>query len=537
MTGLDENKGQLAKRPLRRWVPWMWLLLVAMACNLTGGAAAPTPTALAGFPVTYAPIVTMTSAVPTSQATPDPGTPAESRSAVTEYKVDATINALTHVVTVSMRALYRNRTGQPLDQIVFNIDPNRTPGTFRLDDLRTADPAPVGISQHTLNGPRLEITLDSPLEPDSQIAFSLSFTIKVLALQDARMRYLSYTERQINLGFWLPEVAPFIKGEWRTPRAWSVGEYTYEDMADFEVRATVQGKPNMEIIGPGEVTRIDNSTWEFVFHEGRSFALAVSNAMALMSTQTADGVTIDLYYFVNGQPTTSPDGQPISGPQHALNTAREAVELYTKRFGAIPYTRLVIVDGDFPDGMELSGMVYVGHQWFAGYKGKLDSWLTLITAHEVSHQWWYVLVNDDQGETPYLDEALAIYCEVFYLEQKAPNLIAWWWDFRVRQYQPKGFVDSTVYDYWNSRLYINAIYLRGASMLQEIRDLIGDDAFSAWLIRYFAAEKNKIATPADFWGALTPADYERTAEIRARYLSVADPLNPPTATPQATGTP
>lgn len=469
----------------------------------------------------------MTAAVPPT-ATPDDSCALEASAGTPiHYDVVADIDAQTHSAVVSMALRYRNETGRRLERIVLNVDPNRTPETFLLDTLTVSDESPVTITQYALNGARLTIAFSRPLAPGCTVALRLRFSVRVPPLSEARVKYFAYTDRQMNLGFWLPEVAPFIDGEWRTPRAWGVGEYVYSELADFDVRASVQGGRNLEIIGPGDVTRPDDRTWTFTLRQARTFTLAVSNAMSLRSTRTADGMIIDLYYFTHGQPATDEEGAAIDGPGHALRVAREAAELFRERFGPIPFSRLVVIEGDFPDGMEFSGMVYVSEQWFTRFNGRPASWLTLITAHEVAHQWWYVLVSNDQGEAPYLDEALAIYCELLYLERYHPGLVSWWWNFRVERYRPEGFVDAPVYEYWNVRLYINAIYLRGASMLQEIRDVIGDEAFFRWLRDYVTAGTARIVTPADFWGAMRSADYARTGDIRARYLRNTDPLHTP----------
>jgi aminopeptidase N len=253
--------------------------------------------------------------------------------------------------------------------------------------------------------------------------------------------------------------------------------------------------------------------------------------MTKLTASSDDGVVIDLYYFPKTQPAKGADGSAIDGAQHSLDTARGAINLYSRLYGPAPFKRIVVVEADFPDGMEFSGLVFVGHQWFAAYDGKPDSWVTMITAHEVAHQWWYSLVGNDQSTAPYLDESLAIYSEVLYMEDRYPALVPWWWSYRIKLWQPIGSVDSTVYDFQGERLYINAVYLRGALMLQEIREKIGNDAFFKWLHDYETANEGKIATPLEFWGALAESDYAKTSEIRARYLHQPDPLHPPTATP------
>jgi len=185
---------------------------------------------------------------------------------------------------------------------------------------------------------------------------------------------------------------------------------------------------------------------------------------------------------------------------------------------------MVIVEGDFPDGMEFSGLVFVSEAWFRTWQGIPNDWLTLITVHEVAHQWWYCIVGSDQGNTPYLDEALAIYSEVLYLEHTYPELVDWWWQFRVTMYTPSGYVDATVYDFYSPRGYINAVYLRGALMMQELRKQLGDEAFWAWIKAYVQKMNGQIAKPADFWGTLSYSAYEAVAGIRQAYLKEANIL-------------
>jgi hypothetical protein len=444
------------------------------------------------------------------------------------YTADLVIDARARTLSGDLRIDYRNHTGAAQQTIVLNIDANRTAGLFNLTAISANPP----LSSHNLTGPRLEVQLLAPLEAGCPITFSLQFTLRVPPFSEARMKYFSYTALQTNVGYFLPEIAPYIDGGWRTPKAWSMGEYTYSLWADFAVKASLINKPSAktEIIGPGTANRAGD-TWDFDFKGGRSFTLVISDAMNILSTTTSSGLLIDLYTFPHK--LSDAEGKPVDAPLHALVVAREAAERYTALFGPMPYNRLVIVEGDFYDGMEFSGLVYVGTEWFRRFRGNFDSWLTLITAHEVSHQWWYAYISNDQGTSPYLDEALALYCELLYLEQRAPELAGWWWGFRVTLHQAKGAVDSPVYEYWDSRPYINAVYLRGATMLQEIRERIGEEGFFAWLSQYLAKNKRKIATAADFWGAMTSSQYTATTDIRLNYLRNYDPLNPdfPTPTP------
>jgi aminopeptidase N len=198
------------------------------------------------------------------------------------------------------------------------------------------------------------------------------------------------------------------------------------------------------------------------------------------------------------------------------------VETFADLYGSFPYSRMLIIEGDFPDGMEFSGLVFVSKTWFTNYDGTPSGYLTLITIHEVAHQWWYARVGNDAALHPWLDEAFSTYSEYIYFEEYYPSLKDWWWPFRVDNYFPEGAVDSTVYEFSTPREYINAVYLRGAKLLHAIREDIGTEAFFDILYRYAEAGDGLLVTPDLFWSLFTPEQLEATRRTRAFYLRDSD---------------
>ena len=67
--------------------------------------------------------------------------------------------------------------------------------------------------------------------------------------------------------------------------------------------------------------------------------------------------------------------------------------------------------------------------------------------------------------------------------------------------------------------YRNAVYLRGAMFLQEIRDAVGDEAFFAALKDYAISNTYKIATSEDFFDSLAKYSTADLSPILARYSS------------------
>jgi hypothetical protein len=112
-------------------------------------------------------------------------------------------------------------------------------------------------------------------------------------------------------------------------------------------------------------------------------------------------------------------------------------------------------------------------------------------------------VGNDQANEPWLDEALSTYCERLYYENTYPDLVDWWWEFRVNYYHPTGSIDLPVYSYNGFRPYVNAVYLRGAHFLEDLRHTIGDEAFFAFLKDYVSTYSGKIASRQDFFDTLS----------------------------------
>src|SRR5688500_1552240 len=148
--------------------------------------------------------------------------------------------------------------------------------------------------------------------------------------------------------------------------------------------------------------------------------------------------------------------------------------------------------------MEYSGLISITDYAYATYVGQTPSLLGVLIAHETAHQWWYGAVGNDQANEPWLDESLAFYSELLYIETYEPDGTAWWWEHRVNVYEPYGPVDATIYTYDVSASFITSMYGQAARFINELRAHMGDDAFYAFLQEYYATYKGKIVTAQDF---------------------------------------
>ncbi len=433
---------------------------------------------------------------------------------VLRYDINTVVNLNMHTVRATELVRFRNETGDILDKLVFSVEPNRQPGVFSLIDLQI--PGGDGIRAYELTGPELTVFLSEPLGGNCTASLQLDFVLAPLPIPSSGFRgragHLGFSQRQFNLGHWFPYLTAYRPNVgWVWHPAYGAGEHFVLPTADFDVTIGVEDADTPQVVGPGVVDKIDDSTWHFTLTGGRDMVFSIGESYDRVGARTTSGLRLEVYFF-------DEDEGNREAALHALDVGIAALTRYEQLFGPAPFERFVVVNSDFPDGMEFSGLVFVGSEYFYFYNGAPAAWLTLITAHELSHQWWYALVGNDQALDPWLDEALATYSEVLYLEEAYPELVSWWWDFRVTQYHPQGTIGKPIYEYTSWREYINVNYLLGATMLRDLRAAMGDEAFFAWLQAYVAANARRLAVADDLWAALPDGvDREAINRIRANY--------------------
>jgi len=280
---------------------------------------------------------------------------------------------------------------------------------------------------------------------------------------------------------------------------WYYGEHLVYDSADYEVNLKFADPATAPIVAASGVPEQQEGSTRYAITSARTFAISASRDFQVSSLMAGD-VTVTSYYY----PFYEGAGQA------ALQMSSEALQVYSQKFGPYPHKSLSVVMGDFNDGMEYSAFFYLSKGSYDLYTESPASLLTALAVHETAHQWWFEQVGNDQAQQPWLDEALATYSERVYYENIHPDLVNWWWSYRVDFFNPQGFVDIPIYDGQGFRPYTNAAYFRGAHFLEELRARIGDEAFFAFLQDYLAQGRGKIVTSKDFFRILkthTRTDY------------------------------
>jgi hypothetical protein len=494
-------------------------LCVLLACSVSPTSLPATiPATLTHIP---APGPTAAPVQPTPMLTlPSPGKKQPAAVPVRpQVSLRADLDYAAHRVRAQETITYPNRTGMALPRLAFDLLAARRPGVFTLTSGNVQnDPT----STFTLKGATLQVGLSQPLAADAVAVVAIEYTLDLPSIPreaDGTTGTLGWSAHQTNLGDWFPTVSAYRDG-WLAERnpPHVVGETTAPEAVDITLDLGVSNAPDgLQVIASAPMEKVDRR-YHFGLTGARSFALSLSTDYEIAQATTASGILVRSAYF----------RQHSAAGRAALQTAAAALDVYAARFGPYRYRQLSLVEADFFDGMEYSGFFFLGGDYYAEYDGTPRNYLTAIAAHEMAHQWWYDEVGNDQAHEPWLDEALCVYSELIYYQAADPDLVDWWWDFRVTRFKLTGWVNSSVYDFNAFRPYVNAVYLRGALFLRDLRAAMGDAAFFDFLQRYRVAQSGRVAEAHDFWSLLETYNVPDLARLRAAYFA---PLPSPARTP------
>jgi Peptidase family M1 domain len=488
----------------------VFVTLIGLIFSLIGVACSPRLMATASIAPTMRASATVTTEPPTPSklpiSVPTPTETATPGSTRTQYKLTAELDYAVRQLVVNESIRYTNRSTDSLEALELMVEGNQNPGEFQL----TAATWPDGTSIQgiTLVGEKLTLPVPGELNPGQSLELTLAYRLDLPATKGV----LSFGSRQVNMAGWYPYVVPYLSGQgWLINVSGAVGEYQVYEPADFDVSFRVINAPAALIVAASAGNDSVIGGYHYLQNNVRNFTLTASTNYTQYSALAGDTL-VTAYVF---------SGDEIAG-QASLDTTTQALAIYGNLFGSYTRKTLTVVEADFPDGMEEDGLYFLGSEYFKAYTGEPASYLVALSAHETAHQWWFAMVGNDQAHAPWLDEALATYSESLFYEQEYPDLVDWWWQTRVQVYSPQGKVDSTIYDFNAFRPYVNAVYLRGATFLEELRKTIGDEAFFAFLRGYFGTiQKSDLALTdaSQFWYILSQYTTADLSGLKSRYFT------------------
>jgi Peptidase family M1 domain len=479
----------------------------------------------------------------------------------TRYRITLDLDFDAHSYTGTERVRWVNREGSAASALYFHLYPN-----LRADDERagaTPDPdspapdeprlevtrvraAPAGDAlSFTLEdeGVTMRVQLRAPVPAGASTEVEISFRGGVpeidpddtslpahvvqqvgAALHDTRevrrARDTNFVSRGVMLlGAFYPVLAAREGGDWRRRVEATVGDYFFSDVADYDV--TVNTPTDVALFASCDERSVLESSRRslraFAGESLRGFALVAGRSLRAAEQAVGD---------LRVRSVFAAEHEKVG--RRVLGFAADAARTYAARFGRLPLKTVTVTEAPFVAGVgseEFAGMATIASAFYVDFdspamralpelvreqRSSVEDSLEFASAQGVAQQWWGEAVGSDPQREPVLDEALAQWSALLYVqdvrgEERARQMQEDQLRGVYQVYRTFGGEDRSASaparDYRNSFQFAAIVVSKGALMLVALRQLLGDARFFRALRSYYEANRLEVAELEDLRAA------------------------------------
>lgn len=414
------------------------------------------------------------------------------------------MNAFEHEQTLFLRPLPTSPSGSRSGRSL------RQPGGTEVRSLVWREQGPENLwdkaAPHSPGDPQdrtdIAVPLPVPLAPGHSATLDVEFETRLPELVE-RTGYDG--DFHLVSGFY-PKLA-------RLSPTGEFDHFSYHPLAEFSAnfgsyRVELDVPSHHQIGSTGSLTRLQETgrraSYLSTSERVHDFAFTAWPGFTL-EERTIEGVQIRLLL---------PKNETSLGPRYFATVAAVLAE-NGARYGPYPHPTLTVVhpprSAAPAGGMEYPQFITTGD---LGWPVALGAHaLELVTAHELSHQWFQGMLGSNEYREPWLDESLATFSEHRYLERhfghgslfSSPVLElsepAVWRFMGIGGQKPNAFL--TAPEYGSFEELARTIYARAVLALETIRRVYGEELFDLALRDYSEAHRFGHPTTQDFFAALS----------------------------------
>ncbi len=446
----------------------------------------------------------------------------------TLYTMDLTLDTEKDNLAEVVQMEFSNDTDAPATEICIremagpglvraaDIDPkNNKDKKSQITSIRMAgDDEPLEYSMQDENSTvRVSIPEEKAVQPGETGVLEVEMNTDIPNIPD-RFGVRTVNGHKIYmLSFCFPYISDNNDGNWENDPYFYDGESRSYDLAAYDI--TFHAPDNYVTIASGTEEDIDGGT-KIHAEEARDIGIVTSDAFEV-DRFDVNGVKVNSYYF---QSKNSDEFREISEL-----AARDSIKTFTEEIGPCTTDEIDLVETAFDD--EFYGMEYAGlcmndgsHFYDEDCEERLPEELAMTVAHEIGHQWFYDAIGNREYTEGWLDEGFTTYLEkdlYYYLDTPSVRLVRGMNDklpsveeLKKEDKEYKAEVKSE-----NKTLYLNEApneylapeeisdnygdreYDGGYFFLTDVRDILGEEAFSQFLKEYYETNKMKVVTSDD----------------------------------------
>lgn len=379
-----------------------------------------------------------------------------------DYKIAATLDTTTKMITGEVEIAYTNNSPNELHYVWLQLEQNQlskgsrgvlTGGNpqrrfYGGDSLISVDIRQDGKVSHAdylVSDTRMQIRLQKPIPAKGgRLGIVIRYSFVVPPAGYGRTGWM-YTKNGtiFDIAQWYPRMEVFddING-WNSLPFLGAGEF-YCEYGNFDYSVTVPADQIVvgsgvlenpkEVLTAKEIRRLDEArksdkrvyivspeeigkpetrptekgmlTWHFRMDHARDAVWACSRAFIW------DAARINL---PGGKKSLAESVYPIESSSdsawgRSTEYVKASIEIFSKDWYVYPYPAAINVAGPV-GGMEYPGIVFC---WW-GMKGKV---LWAVTAHELGHNWFPMIVGSNERANAWMDEGFNTFIDIYASEQ------------------------------------------------------------------------------------------------------------------------
>ena len=481
------------------------------------------------------------------------------------YLIHAIFSEKDTSVTGAVTITYTNNSPDKLDYVWLQLDQNvfksssrsvaatkypknyfatisKTNGGYQIKEVTVTQDGKTYTTQPIISDTRMQIRLNKAMIPKGgKIAIKINFSFNI-PLDGAGRFGRQYTKDGVvyQIGQWYPRMCVYDDVEgWNTLPYMGLGEF-YCDYGDYEYyitapsemiiygsgdlrnptevltsteikRLTLAAKSDktVTIIGADEVGKASSRphtkgdlTWHFTMKHTRDVAWAAGKAMIW------DAARINLPSGRKALAMSCYPKESMGDAAWSRSTEylKGAIEIYSKNFFEYPWN-VAINNAGITAGMEYPGII------FNSYKDAGAN-LWFLTAHEIGHNWYPMVVGSNERRYMWQDEGFNVY--INYIANDIFNQGEYRTDpaylkkefFAKKDYElfmqykdPLMTVSDAMDEEQHYQFYTKTAY--GLNLLRTV--VVGKERFDYAFRKYTEAWAFKHPTPYDFFHAINNA--------------------------------
>lgn len=376
-----------------------------------------------------------------------------------DYRIDVTLDPALRRITGRAVITYTNNAPTALTQLWLHLDQNYfapdsrgsrlqpggsrwrgafTEGGFDISEVALIRDGTRQPAETLITDTRLRITPAEPMPPGETVDIALDFAFTIPEYGADRMGWLDVERGTVfELAQWYPRMVVYddVHG-WNALPYLGQGEFHLE-YGTFELNITVpremivaatgtllnpeevltplqqerlatarQSEATVSIIAPGEVGTLASRpegdgplTWRYQAENVRDVAWAASEAFIWDAATFGDGLAMSFYPH-EGLGTGTSDGW-----ERSTEYVQHSIRHHSAMWHPYPYPVAINVAG-VVGGMEYPMLVFCSVQ-------ARDQGLFGVTDHEFAHQWFPMIVGNDERRHAWMDEGLVTFMNYY----------------------------------------------------------------------------------------------------------------------------